>query len=129
MRALLDFLAHPMAMLGLIGQACFFSRFLVQWVASERQKRSVVPTAFWYFSLIGGLLVLIYALWRRDPVFILGQSVGLVVYTRGTNSSYGLSFLIEEKVAGSVPPRISHQALQRFGDASEFGCRMPDHGA
>jgi lipid-A-disaccharide synthase-like uncharacterized protein len=82
MRALLDFLAHPMAMLGLIGQACFFSRFLVQWVASERQKRSVVPTAFWYFSLIGGLLVLIYALWRRDPVFILGQSVGLVVYTR-----------------------------------------------
>ena len=82
MSALLDFLASPMAILGLLGQACFFSRFLVQWVASERQRRSVVPTAFWYLSLIGGLLVLIYALWRRDPVFILGQSVGLVVYTR-----------------------------------------------
>jgi len=82
MNALLDFLASPMAILGLLGQACFFSRFLVQWVASERQRRSVVPTAFWYLSLIGGLLVLIYALWRRDPVFILGQSVGLVVYTR-----------------------------------------------
>ncbi len=82
MRSLFEFLAHPMALLGLIGQACFFSRFLVQWVASERQRRSVVPTAFWYLSIIGGLLVLIYALWRRDPIFILGQSVGLVVYTR-----------------------------------------------
>lgn len=82
MRALLVFLTHPMAILGLLGQTCFFSRFLVQWVASESQRRSVVPTAFWYLSLIGGLLVLIYALWRRDPVFILGQSVGLVVYTR-----------------------------------------------
>jgi lipid-A-disaccharide synthase-like uncharacterized protein len=82
MRSLFEFLVHPIALLGLIGQACFFSRFLVQWVASERQRRSVVPTAFWYLSIIGGLLVLIYALWRRDPIFILGQSVGLVVYTR-----------------------------------------------
>ena len=82
MRSLFEFLVHPMALLGLIGQACFFSRFLVQWVASERQRRSVVPTAFWYLSVIGGLLVLGYALWRRDPVFILGQSVGIVVYIR-----------------------------------------------
>lgn len=82
MKTWIDFFSQPMALLGLLGQTCFFSRFLVQWVASERQRRSVVPTAFWYLSLIGGLLVLIYALWRRDPVFILGQSVGLVVYTR-----------------------------------------------
>ena len=82
MKELLDFLASPMAVLGLLGQACFFSRFLVQWVASEKNKRSVVPIAFWYLSLIGGALVLIYSIWRRDPIFILGQSVGLLVYAR-----------------------------------------------
>lgn len=82
MNALLEFIVQPMALLGLVGQACFFSRFLIQWVASERQQRSVVPTAFWYLSLLGGFLVLIYALWRRDPIFILGQFVGLMVYSR-----------------------------------------------
>ena len=82
MNALLEFMVQPMALLGLVGQTCFFSRFLIQWVASERQRRSVVPTAFWYLSLLGGFLVLIYALWRRDPIFILGQAVGLIVYTR-----------------------------------------------
>lgn len=67
---------------GLAGQACFFSRFLVQWIASERRGRSVVPRAFWYLSIAGGLTLLCYSLWRRDPVFILGQSVGLFVYLR-----------------------------------------------
>ncbi|MGI6496754.1 MAG: lipid-A-disaccharide synthase N-terminal domain-containing protein [Kiritimatiellia bacterium] len=82
MKELLDFLASPMAILGLLGQACFFSRFLVQWVVSEKKKYSVVPTSFWYLSIIGSLLVLIYAVWRRDPIFVLGQSVGLFVYVR-----------------------------------------------
>lgn len=82
MMAQLPFSFHPMFLLGLLGQACFFSRFLVQWVASERKKSSVVPTAFWYLSIAGGAIILIYAVWRRDPVFVLGQSVGLVVYTR-----------------------------------------------
>ena len=68
--------------IGLIGQACFFTRFLVQWIASERAGRSLVPRAFWYLSLGGGSIVLAYAIWRRDPVFILGQSVGLFVYLR-----------------------------------------------
>lgn len=67
---------------GLAGQACFFSRFLVQWIASERRGRSVVPRAFWYLSIAGGLTLLCYSLWRRDPVFILGQSMGLFVYLR-----------------------------------------------
>lgn len=82
MNNFLEFIVQPMALLGLVGQTCFFARFLIQWVASERQRRSVVPTAFWYLSLLGGFLVLIYALWRRDPIFILGQAVGLIVYTR-----------------------------------------------
>lgn len=69
-------------MIGLTGQLLFTARFLVQWVASEREKRSVIPVAFWYFSTAGGLVLLSYALWRRDPVFILGQSMGLFIYLR-----------------------------------------------
>jgi lipid-A-disaccharide synthase-like uncharacterized protein len=68
--------------LGLLGQAMFSLRFLVQWVASERRRQSVVPEMFWWFSVAGGILLLSYALYRRDPVFILGQSAGLVVYLR-----------------------------------------------
>jgi|OpeIllAssembly_1097287.scaffolds.fasta_scaffold947207_2 lipid-A-disaccharide synthase-like uncharacterized protein len=67
---------------GFAGQLLFTSRFLVQWVASERQRQSVIPTAFWWLSLGGAALLLAYAIWRRDPVFILGQAFGFVVYTR-----------------------------------------------
>jgi len=67
---------------GFVGQALFTSRFLVQWITSERAGRSVTPVAFWYFSLLGGLVLLSYALYRRDPVFIAGQAVGIVVYVR-----------------------------------------------
>ena len=68
--------------IGLLGQAFFSARFLVQWIASERRKASVVPTQFWYFSVGGGLVLLVYAIYRRDPVFILGQGAGLFVYAR-----------------------------------------------
>ena len=68
--------------IGLLGQALFSARFLVQWIASERRKRSVVPRAFWYFSMGGGLTLLAYAVYRRDPVFIIGQGAGLFVYAR-----------------------------------------------
>lgn len=67
---------------GFLGQAMFSMRFLVQWWASERQKKSVVPRAFWYFSVAGGATLLAYALYRLDPVFIIGQSAGLFVYSR-----------------------------------------------
>ncbi|WP_102223538.1 lipid-A-disaccharide synthase N-terminal domain-containing protein [Acidimangrovimonas sediminis] len=69
-------------MIGLFGQLLFTGRFLVQWIASERAKRSVVPVLFWYFSIGGGLILLAYALYRRDPVFILGQSMGVFIYAR-----------------------------------------------
>ncbi len=68
--------------LGFTGQALFTLRFLSQWIVSERSRRSVMPTAFWYFSLGGGVLLLIYAVHRLDPVFIVGQAAGLVVYSR-----------------------------------------------
>ena len=67
---------------GFLGQAFFTARFLVQWVASERQRDSVVPTAFWWLSLVGGTALLSYAIFRRDPVIIAGQGMGLVVYAR-----------------------------------------------
>jgi lipid-A-disaccharide synthase-like uncharacterized protein len=67
---------------GFLGQAFFFSRFLVQWLASEKAGRSLFPMAFWYLSLGGGLLLLIYAVYRKDPVFIVGQSTGTFIYLR-----------------------------------------------
>jgi lipid-A-disaccharide synthase-like uncharacterized protein len=68
--------------LGFVAQGLFTARFLVQWLASERAGRSVVPLAFWLFSIGGGLLLLLYALYRRDPVFIAGQAFGVFVYLR-----------------------------------------------
>lgn len=68
--------------LGFAGQALFASRFLVQWVVSEKKKRSVIPAYFWYASLTGGLILLGYAIHLRDPVFILGQAFGSFVYSR-----------------------------------------------
>jgi lipid-A-disaccharide synthase-like uncharacterized protein len=67
---------------GFLGQGLFFGRWLVQWIASERNAESQVPVAFWYMSVIGGLITLVYALYRRDPVFIIGQTIGVVVYVR-----------------------------------------------
>ncbi|MEM7221494.1 MAG: lipid-A-disaccharide synthase N-terminal domain-containing protein [Pseudomonadota bacterium] len=68
--------------IGFIGQAFFSMRFLVQWIWSEKHRRSVVPLAFWYFSLAGGTTLLTYAIWREDPVFIAGQAGGLLIYLR-----------------------------------------------
>lgn len=68
--------------LGVIAQGLFTMRFVVQWLASEKAKRSVVPMTFWWFSIGGGALLFIYALYRRDPVFIIGQGFGLFVYIR-----------------------------------------------
>ena len=68
--------------MGLSAQAVFAGRFLIQWIASERAGRSYVPVAFWYISIVGGLMLLAYAIWRQDIVFILGQMFGVVVYSR-----------------------------------------------
>ncbi len=69
-------------MIGLGGQLLFTARFLVQWIASERAGRSVVPMSFWYLSSGGGIILFCYAVYRKDPVFILGQSMGLLIYLR-----------------------------------------------
>ena len=96
--------------IGLVGQGLFSARFLVQWLASERARRSIVPKAFWFFSLAGGLVLLAYAIHRRDPVFIIGQASGLAIYLRNLH-------LI----------RIEHRALLADGGGSGGGIRTaPD---
>ena len=67
---------------GFLGHAVFGSRFLVQWIATERKKKSVIPVAFWYLSIIGSLILLTYAIYRMDPVFILGFSLNMIIYVR-----------------------------------------------
>ncbi|HUL87365.1 MAG TPA: lipid-A-disaccharide synthase N-terminal domain-containing protein [Pseudolabrys sp.] len=69
-------------LIGYVAQAMFAMRFVVQWIASERAGKSVVPTAFWVFSIGGGIMLLGYALYRKDPVFIIGQAFGVFVYLR-----------------------------------------------
>lgn len=67
---------------GFLAQAIFFGRWFVQWIATEKKKKSTVPVAFWYLSLIGGVTLLAYAIYRRDPVFIVGQASGTIIYIR-----------------------------------------------
>lgn len=78
---------------GFLGQALFSARFIVQWFQSEKAKRSVIPDAFWYFSIAGGATLLVYAIHRLDPVFILGQATGLLIYLRN------LHFVLKERAA------------------------------
>jgi lipid-A-disaccharide synthase-like uncharacterized protein len=89
MNALLDWLHTVFVeqldiwiVLGFIAQFMFSMRFVVQWIASERVGRSIVPVAFWFFSIGGGTLLLIYSIQRQDPVFIAGQALGLIIYAR-----------------------------------------------
>jgi lipid-A-disaccharide synthase-like uncharacterized protein len=67
---------------GLTGQLLFTARFVVQWLRSEQQKKSVIPHAFWYFSIGGGIILLTYAIYRQDIVFMIGQASGLFIYLR-----------------------------------------------
>jgi len=82
LQELWNVLSNPWVIFGFVGQLSFSLRFLIQWVASERKGESVIPIAFWYFSLGGGLILLVYAIYRQDPVFILGQATGAMIYIR-----------------------------------------------
>ena len=102
--------------IGFLGQGIFFTRWVVQWVASERNAESRVPIAFWYMSVIGGLITLAYAIYRRDPVFIAGQSVGSFVYLRNLMLIYraqgtGPRAPVESPALSSrstgAPPRVA----------------------
>ena len=68
--------------IGFFGQGLFFTRFLIQWVQTERKRQSTIPIAFWYFSIFGSLILLSYAIYKEDIVFIVGQSMGIIIYLR-----------------------------------------------
>jgi len=88
--------------IGLFAQLMFSMRFIVQWVASERARRSIVPEAFWYFSVLGGVLLLAYAIYRMDPVFILGQGMGLLIYARN------IHFILRHKHEQKAGPAVEN---------------------
>lgn len=71
-----------MIVVGFAGQGLFAMRFIIQWLSSEKEAKSVIPIAFWYFSIGGGAVLLLYAIWRQDPVIICGQGLGLFIYLR-----------------------------------------------
>lgn len=93
MNSLLDktiaILSNPWIIIGFAGQFLFMMRFVVQWVSSERAKKSILPVAFWFFSLGGGVVLLAYAIHQHDPVFIAGQGLGLFIYLRNLALIFG----------------------------------------
>jgi lipid-A-disaccharide synthase-like uncharacterized protein len=98
---------HLWLVIGLAGQTLFMMRFVVQWIASEKAGRSTVPELFWYFSLGGGFVLMIYAIHQNDPVFIIGQMSGLVIYVRN------LWFIWRDKL------RVHHTSFEDDCDAAE----------
>lgn len=105
---------NPWVIFGFTAQAFFFMRFLVQWIASEREGRSVVPVAFWWFSIGGASGLLIYAVHKQDPVFIFGQSLGFIIYTRN------LVLIRKERLAASS---------SQSADSPPQGAEFPPQGA
>ena len=77
----MDFI-NGWVLFGFLGQAAFSARFIVQWIVSEKNRESTIPVVFWYLSLVGGLILFIYAIYKKDPVFVIGQGSGLFVYIR-----------------------------------------------
>lgn len=96
--------------IGFLGQVFFSMRFILQWLMSERARRSVVPVAFWYFSILGGATLLAYAIHREDPVFIFGQGLGLVIYIRN------LVLIRRERRKHPAGPAGTSAADERAGD-------------
>lgn len=90
---------------GFMAQAMFSMRFLMQWIASERARKSVMPEVFWYYSFAGGLMLFIYAIYRMDPVFILGQGTGLFIYSRNIYFIWRSKKMAAPSAQESIPPQ------------------------
>ncbi len=100
----MDFI-NGWVLFGFLGQAAFSARFIVQWIVSEKNKESTIPVVFWYLSLVGGLILFIYAIYKKDPVFVIGQGSGLFVYIRNL-------VLIKKKQSQALaaPREIGHNS-------------------
>lgn len=104
--------------LGLVGQFTFMGRFVIQWIASEKMGKSIIPVYFWYMSIVGSLMLLFYALHRQDPIFILGYSGGSIIYIRN------LVLIHKEKKQGvkvENPPPFGSAQGKPFGREDGFG--------
>lgn len=86
---------HWWLVIGFVGQGLFFMRFFIQWIASEKRKESVIPEAFWFFSFFGGATLFVYAIYKQDPVFMLGQGTGLFIYARNLYLIYSKKNKVE----------------------------------
>jgi lipid-A-disaccharide synthase-like uncharacterized protein len=95
---------------GLTGQLLFTARFVVQWLSSEREKRSVVPRSFWYFSLGGSLMLLVYAIYKQDIVFTIGQSSGLFIYVRNLQLIRNESKRVAQQKTADSPETVPMNA-------------------
>ncbi|HEX7000019.1 MAG TPA: lipid-A-disaccharide synthase N-terminal domain-containing protein [Gammaproteobacteria bacterium] len=93
--------------IGFTGQLMFAARFIVQWLVSEKRRRSVIPATFWYLSIGGGIVLLLYAIHQRDPVFIAGQATGVLIYGRN------LMLLRDGVSAGRASGRLSEESQRR----------------
>jgi lipid-A-disaccharide synthase-like uncharacterized protein len=105
-------------LLGFGGQAVFMGRFLIQWLASERDRRSVIPVSFWYLSIAGALVLLVYAVHRRDPVFVAGQGLGVAIYLRN------LQLIRRARDAGSAHGHGRHLGGQHERHAEDGDQRL-----
>ena len=81
-KRILERLKDPWVTIGFVGQAFFYTRFIIQWIASEKARKVVIPLAFWYASIIGSLITLVYAVHIAEPVFVLGFSLNIIIYVR-----------------------------------------------
>jgi len=95
-------LLNPWFFFGMAAQFAFFLRFFIQWVVSEKRKRSTMPIAFWYFSLAGGLMMFVYAVHQAEPVFMLGQLFGCFIYLRNLMLIYGHRRRLRERAAAGA---------------------------
>lgn len=106
--------------IGLFAQLMFSMRFLIQWIATERARASIVPETFWYFSFVGGLMLLSYAIHRMDPVFIIGQATGLIIYSRN------IYFIWQGKGVDKGPPGVPMDGDAKPSEGFEVdGLREP----
>lgn len=107
--------------IGFVAQLMFSMRFLIQWIASERAKQSIVPETFWYFSLLGGALLFAYATYRLDPVFMLGQGMGLFIYARNIQLIWKQKVHAASELAGEATGADSSAAPAATGSDTPGG--------
>jgi lipid-A-disaccharide synthase-like uncharacterized protein len=124
-RAILYVVTEPIFLFGFFANFLFMMRFVVQWVHSERRRQSVIPLAFWFFSVGGGCAMLVYGIFRRDPVIILGQGLGLVIYSRNLWIIFGPQRHQRQSEALEKARQLLSELDGELQELTEWGDRSP----